>query len=80
MKIILALMALALTACTNNETATRVLQENGDTEIEMTGYRYFGCSKDDQFHTGFNAKSPNGHVVSGIVCGGFLKGSTIRFN
>lgn len=76
--LIAALAALA--ACTDPTTATRVLEDNGYTNVQMTGYAWMACSKDDTFHTGFIAKSPNGRTVSGAVCAGaFFKNSTIRF-
>lgn len=78
------LMAVALLfmviGCTNNTDATRILEENGYTGIEMTGYNFFACGKDDFYHTGFSAKSPIGKTVRGTVCSGILfKNSTIRF-
>jgi hypothetical protein len=76
--LIAALTALA--ACTDPTTATRVLEDQGYTNVQMTGYNMFACSRDDTFHTGFSAKSPAGRQVSGTVCAGaFFKNSTIRF-
>ncbi len=83
MKKLIAITAVLLlaTACTNNNDAMRVLQENGFTDIQMTGYNWFACSKDDTYHSGFTAKSVTGVQVSGTVCQGLLfKNSTIRFN
>lgn len=81
MKRLLIIAALAaLAACTDPSTATRVLEDQGYTSVQMTGYNFMACSKDDTFHTGFTAKSPNGRQVSGTVCAGaFFKNSTIRF-
>lgn len=81
MKIIGTLvLALFLTGCTSEVSARKVLADQGYTRIEITGYRYFGCSADDEFHTGFKAVSPAGHEVSGVVCAGWMKGETIRFD
>lgn len=76
----IAAAALVLAACTDPKEATRVLEENGYTEVKMTGYSFFACSKDDFFHTGFEATSVVGKRVEGTVCSGMLfKNSTIRF-
>ena len=52
----------------------------GVLNIEITGYAWLGCSEDDWYHTGFIAKAPMGANVSGIVCSGIFKGSTVRFD
>lgn len=72
------LIALTLAGCSDNIGARRALADAGYTDIELTGYRIFGCSDDDQFRTGFRAKSPAGRRVSGVVCAGWMKGNTIR--
>ncbi len=74
-----AIVAVMLSACTSGDKAREVLAAQGFTNIQITGYKVFGCSEDDTFHTGFVAKAPNGTTVSGVVCSGFLKGSTVRF-
>ena len=72
--------AMLITGCTDPSTAQRVLSQNGYTDIQIKGYNFFSCSKDDTVHTGFSAKSPNGTIVEGTVCSGLLfKNSTIRF-
>lgn len=70
--------ALTLAACTDVPKATRALEGAGYTQIEMTGWKMFGCSENDTFHTGFRAKGPNGQPVEGVVCSALLKGATIR--
>ena len=76
---ILILAALAA-ACTDPQSATRILVANGYTNVETTGYNWFSCGSGDAYHTGFTAYSPNGTQVSGTVCAGLLfKNSTIRF-
>ena len=72
------LLALALTGCTDPEGARRVLEVDGFTEIEMTGYKGWLCSDKDTFATGFRA-TKNGRTISGAVCSGGFKGYTIRF-
>lgn len=68
-------------ACIDDQSTRRVLTQQGYSDIEITGYRWFGCSKDDWYHTGFKAKSSSGLDLTGVVCEGmFFKGNTIRFD
>jgi hypothetical protein len=82
--LIIAAAALALTGCFSDPNeATRVLTEAGYTQIQITGYQYTGCGKEDNIHTGFVALGPTHHKVSGVVCsdiGPFGKSNTIRIN
>lgn len=82
MKKFIAIVIVAmLSACTNADNATKVLSNAGYTNIQITGYNFFACSKDDTVHTGFTATAQNGNKVEGTVCGGLLfKNSTIRFD
>jgi hypothetical protein len=75
------LASLLLCSCTNTKSTTRILSENGYTNIKTTGYSWMSCSRGDFYSTGFKAVSPAGVMVSGAVCEGFiLKNATIRFN
>lgn len=67
-------------ACTRPEQATRILIQNGYSNIEITGWRPFAAGKDDTFATGFSAISPSGHQVTGAVTSGWFKGGTIRLD
>lgn len=67
-------------ACQQPDAAIKVLQDNGYTDIRITGYRWFTCDEKDTFSTGFIAITPTGKQVSGAVCSGFFKGNTIRFD
>lgn len=79
-RIILLLAVLALVGCTDGDQAKRVLGAQGFTKINLTGYNFFACGKDDLYHTGFTAKSPIGVSIEGTVCSGMLfKNATIRF-
>ena len=80
-KLLLASLVVSLlTACTNPQKAEKVLTSQGYKDIKITGYNFAACSKDDWYHTGFTAISPNGSLVEGTVCEGLLfKGSTVRF-
>lgn len=68
---------VSTTACTNPDAAREILNNHGYTNIQIEGYDFFGCSKDDIYRTKFSASKGQGKV-NGVVCGGLLKGSTIR--
>lgn len=72
-------LSLCLTGCTDPDNATRILTQAGYTNIQMTGYKGLACGKDDIYMTGFTATGPTGLAVSGCVCAGAWKNSTIRF-
>ena len=82
MKRIVLLIAFALLAgCTQPEKAKRLLEDQGYSEVRITGYNWWACSDDDTFHTGFVGKTPAGRQAKGTVCAGlFFKGATIRFD
>lgn len=69
-----------ISGCTNDNAAQDALISMGMSDVEMTGYRFFGCSKDDTFKTGFKARDARGRDITGVVCGGLMKGSTVRFD
>jgi hypothetical protein len=76
--------ALSLSACfTDPQNTNRVLTEAGYSHIQITGFRFYGCDKNDSIHTGFKAVGPTGHPVTGVVCSGyglFGKSNTIRID
>lgn len=79
----LAILAalLALTGCRDEETARRVLHANGFHDIVLPKEsRWFGCGRDDAYLTPFRAVSTGGQPVTGVVCSGWGKGATIRFD
>jgi len=67
-----------MVGCTSPDNAIKVLKNEGFTNIQMTGYDFFACSDNDTFSTGFTA-TKNGKTITGVVCSGILKGSTIRY-
>ena len=75
----LIIAALFIAGCTDEGRSAETLRKAGFTEIQTTGYSLFACSDDDNFHTGFRAKNPQGVVVEGTVCCGVFKSCTIRF-
>lgn len=74
------ILAILLMGCSNSNDANKALKAMGFTDIKTTGYKWFACSDDDWYHTGFEAKNPQGVIVNGTVCSGFFfKNSTVRF-
>ena len=63
----------------DDRTASRILTAQGYTNIQLKGQQWFGCSKEDITHMGFTAQI-NSNIVDGVVCCGFYKNCTIRFN
>lgn len=76
----IVIMITCLSNCTDKDGAIRILQQQGYTDIVITGGRFFGRSSGDVYCTGFEATSSNGTRVSGVVTKGWVKGSTIRFD
>lgn len=79
-KLIIILNSIFLIACSSSNDATKALKANGFTEIETHGKAFFSCSEDDTFATKFTAKNSKGEKISGVVCSGWLKGATIRYD
>jgi len=79
-KLLIICVAITLTACSQPETAQKVLASQGFTKIQTQGWGMFGCGQDDTFSTKFTAVGAKGENVSGVVCGGWMKGSTVRFD
>jgi hypothetical protein len=79
-RIALILVLVALAGCTDETAARKALAASGFTDVKITGYSYFGCDKHDTFSTGFEARGPNGQFAEGVVCSGWMKGATIRFD
>lgn len=44
-------LAVSLVGCTDADNATKILSSSGFTNIEITGYNWFGCSENDFQHT-----------------------------
>jgi hypothetical protein len=77
----MALVAvLVLTGCDDPATARRAVEAMGMSEVQTHGWAVFGCSEDDMFVTRFSATNPKGARVTGVVCSGWLKGSTVRID
>lgn len=82
-KITLIATLLLLVGCTDGDGARRTAEAHGLSHVKVTGYRFFGCGRDDNQHTGFTAVAPNGRPVAGVVCsswGLFGKSFTLRLD
>jgi hypothetical protein len=76
------LLGLAsLSGCYAPDAAQRALFDAGYTGIEVSReplLAFSKCADGDRFETWFTAVSPAGRRVSGAVCSGWFKGSTVR--
>jgi len=62
----------------NPASTSRVLADDGYTDVVITGRQYFGCDR-DFYRTTFTAKNSRGIKVHGVVCQGLISGAaTIR--
>jgi hypothetical protein len=79
---IIAATALTLGGCgmdmLQSDRATEILQLEGYTNIEITGYNPVVCSDDDLYKTTFTATNAAGNAINGVVCMGVMKGATVR--
>lgn len=64
----------------NESNAKSTLEAQGMTNVEVGGYPFWGCDKDDTFKSKFTATGANGKPVSGVLCQGWFKGITVRFD
>ncbi len=81
--IAISICALLLTSCTQPDRTTRILEDQGYSNIQTHSFGFmqlFQCSEDDTFRTPFTAESSSGRQVTGVVCSGILKGATVRFD
>lgn len=78
--LILAMIAFALTSCTDEQGARKVLERNNYKPLKVGGYAPFGGGEEDIYKTSFVAIAPNGDTVTGCVTKGAFKGSTIRLD
>lgn len=81
-KLLLIAALVSLTACApmSDDTAREALDDAGLKDIQLHGMAMLGCGEKDFFRKKFSAKNANGKQVEGVVCGGFLKGATIRYD
>jgi hypothetical protein len=79
MRKIVIVCALALTACSDPEGARKALLDDGIEPEVVGGYSWFGCGNGDVYSTRFEG-TRYGRKISGVVCSGFSKGHTIRYD
>lgn len=83
MKKILALTAIALVVAScgvDPDKAIRTLKSSGIQNPVIDGYAWFGCDEKDTFASNWHGTGADGKPVSGVICGGMLKGYTVRFD
>lgn len=79
---LMLLLVVTLVSCTSTNDFNKgkaILEQQGYTYVEDTGFSTFCCGQDDSFSTGFKAKDKEGNIVKGCFCSSVLKGITIRF-
>lgn len=80
MKIFCLLAVFLLSGCTDSSSVKQYAEINEWDSYEVTGYRFFGCSDEDFYHTGFKA-TKNDKEFTGVVCKGlFFRGATLRLD
>jgi hypothetical protein len=82
-KYIIPILGLfTLSSCSDKEGTIRALEMQGFTNIEIKGYNILGCDEKDFYHTSFRAckSTDQSSCITGVVCSGPFKGSTIRYN
>lgn len=78
--IFVIIIAISLVACTRESDVKKYADLYNWDSYKITGYKFFACSKDDSFATGFVAKK-DGKEFSGVVCGGWpFKNATLRLD
>lgn len=81
MKTILVLLAACLlVGCVDERSARRVLEDQGFTDIQITGHRAFICGDTYTYATGFAAQSIAKRPVTGAVCSDYFKGNLIKLD
>jgi hypothetical protein len=80
-KLALICLTLLLAGC-GEDSAKRAIEAHGFADVTLTGSVLWGCSESDDFfwNSKFAAKAVNGRRVTGVVCGGALKGWTVRID
>ena len=76
--IIISLFILGCTSDDDFRKGKNILESEGYTNVENTGYKHWCCGEDN-FSTGFRAKDKKGNIVKGCFCSTAFKGITIRY-
>lgn len=78
-KLIFAAVCVMFVGCSAPDRSRDTLVKAGFSNIQLKGYAWMGCGKDDNYSTKFTATNPLGMQVDGVVCCGMMKGCTIRY-
>lgn len=78
MRIIILLALLFISGCLNSFKMYEVIKQDGVESAQITNRSLFGCSKDDRISMNFTGVK-NNKPVTGVICGDFLKGYTLRY-
>ncbi|MNB61155.1 hypothetical protein D3C87_1076710 [compost metagenome] len=63
---------------TNPSAATKLLMEEGYTDIQIKGRTFFGCGNMEFWRTRFEAKNSRGIRAHGVVCKGLTSDAVIH--
>lgn len=75
---LIILAAIALIAFPPREQMQRSIQDFGFRDVHLTGFAFLGCSEQDAFRQKWVGRNAAGKPVSGVICGGLVKGWTVR--
>ena len=77
-----ALFSAFLAGClcsVSDKTVVRTVEAAGLTDVEPGSWAPLSCSDGDRFRSHFKAKNAAGNAVHGVVCCGFMKACTVRY-
>lgn len=75
--LVLALCAL-LMGCVSEGTARTTLDDEGYTDVAVTGHSFWACGQHELLGAKFEATNARGKRIEGVVCCGVLKACTVR--
>lgn len=82
MRVVLLGAVLLAAGCeADRKKVKAILEVEGCTDVEFLPIKIFsGCSDDDSFQNQFRCRrGPDRREVRGVVCSGWLKGATVRW-
>lgn len=80
-KILYTIPLLFLVGCgVDVQKGTKAAEATGLTDVKVGSWTFFGCDEKDSFRSTFTATGVDGKPVSGVMCSGWFKGITIRFD
>lgn len=79
--VVISLIVAGMGGCAADpNSSTRALNAMGIHDVRFGGYAWFACSKHDAFSSTFQGIGADGKPVSGAVCQGVFKNTTVRFD